>query len=223
MDKFDTTSSMSSSQEQQKSSPGGKSEEGGQGLRGLLSDFTQDTSMHGLGRVVSSRYLWLRGLWALFVLAAAGTALYNVANVVMTYSQYPVATVVSLEYTSKVAFPAVTVCNLNMLRKSQWEKNAFLSQLQNSDSDPTPTPLTPTPANTPTSQPGTTDADNDDYYDYSNYDYGDFFDPQEAVETDYKVQDYLRSLDKKKRQDFGHQLENMLIHCSYHIFNCSEL
>ena len=38
----------------------------------LLKKFAQETSMHGLGRVVSSRSLWLRVLWALLVLTGAG-------------------------------------------------------------------------------------------------------------------------------------------------------
>ena len=38
----------------------------------LLRAFAEDTSMHGLGRVASSRFLWLRVLWALLVLTGAG-------------------------------------------------------------------------------------------------------------------------------------------------------
>ncbi|XP_070190671.1 degenerin-like protein unc-105 [Littorina saxatilis] len=48
----------------------------------------------------------------------------------MSFLSYPVSTVVTLQFDDTVAFPAVTICNLNQMRKSQYEGNAKLNKLK---------------------------------------------------------------------------------------------
>lgn len=50
-----------------------------------------------------------------------GVAVYNIWTIGIAYSRWEVSTVVSLEYKSKLRFPAVTICNLNPVKKSSIE------------------------------------------------------------------------------------------------------
>ena len=45
-------------------------------------------------------------------------AVYHVTMVIMTYSRWPVSTLVTIEYNKELLFPAVTVCNINPIRRS---------------------------------------------------------------------------------------------------------
>ena len=45
-------------------------------------------------------------------------AVYHVTLVILQYQKWPVSTLVTIEYNKELLFPAVTVCNINPLRRS---------------------------------------------------------------------------------------------------------
>lgn len=49
--------------------------------------------------------------------------LYSLSKVITEYAGYPVDVIIKLEQKSDILFPAVTVCNINPTRKSQFENS----------------------------------------------------------------------------------------------------
>ncbi|GFR82969.1 acid-sensing ion channel 3 [Elysia marginata] len=86
----------------------------------ILRQFGSWTTMHGLGRAMSSgsgcsrRLLW----WLLLVLAATWSV-YNVHVMVADFRRYPKRTSLMSEYDNRLRFPAVSLCNLNRFRLSR--------------------------------------------------------------------------------------------------------
>ena len=51
--------------------------------------------------------------------------LYNTTRLTSLYLTYPVSVSVSVVTESRLQFPAVTVCNVNPVKKSAWNKFTF--------------------------------------------------------------------------------------------------
>ena len=83
--------------------------------------FASNTTLHGLRHVCHNDHsLWRRVVWLMFLCAAAGTYTYLVSISLRKYFSLPIKTVISQETPENgLTFPAVTVCNLNMLMKSK--------------------------------------------------------------------------------------------------------
>ncbi|XP_070189007.1 acid-sensing ion channel 1A-like [Littorina saxatilis] len=160
--------------------------EGGRSVGGLLKGFAEQTSMHGVARVAATDHhvVW-RVLWLTLVLPAGGWAVYNVYQILTLFSTYPVSTVVSVQYQTKVDFPAVTLCNLNTLRRSQYLENAdFLglrSDLSNGE------------VNT----------------------IGGALDFEEEQFQLNKIKEFLRKLPPEELHLTGHQISDMLLMCDF--------
>ncbi|GFR82037.1 acid-sensing ion channel 5 [Elysia marginata] len=84
----------------------------------MVKDFGGRTSMHGVSHAVGDGSVLRRLIWAALVIGFAVWATYNVSNVVKDYLSRPVLTSVKSDYQTKMAFPAVTFCNINRVRKS---------------------------------------------------------------------------------------------------------
>nr|XP_006826103.1 PREDICTED: acid-sensing ion channel 1-like [Saccoglossus kowalevskii] len=82
-------------------------------------EFSSDTTLHGLRYAVAEGVEpWRRFLWTvLLVIAVSATAVYMYLCWYKFFS-FPVNTVVTLTYKSKLRFPAITICNYNQYRKS---------------------------------------------------------------------------------------------------------
>ena len=55
--------------------------------------------------------------WILITLAAVGGLIYNAMMLFMTFFDYKVTVLVELRYQRELDFPAVTVCNMNPIKK----------------------------------------------------------------------------------------------------------
>ena len=51
-------------------------------------------------------------------------------KVFLLFASYPVVTVLDVRHERQLAFPAVTLCNLNVLRLSQYHDSALFQSLQ---------------------------------------------------------------------------------------------
>ncbi|XP_072820291.1 acid-sensing ion channel 3 isoform X3 [Vicugna pacos] len=86
--------------------------------------FASSCTMHGLGHVFGPGGLTLRrGLWAAAVLLSLATFLYQVAERVCYYREFHHETALEERESYRLTFPAVTLCNINPLRRSRLTPN----------------------------------------------------------------------------------------------------
>ena len=83
--------------------------------------FSSDTTLHGLRYVTDKSHSILRrGIWFIFLGAAATTYVYLVSISLNKFFSRPIKTVISQETpTGGLKFPAVTICNLNRFMRSK--------------------------------------------------------------------------------------------------------
>ncbi|XP_018886626.2 acid-sensing ion channel 3 isoform X4 [Gorilla gorilla gorilla] len=86
--------------------------------------FASNCSMHGLGHVFGPGSLSLRrGMWAAAVVLSVATFLYQVAERVRYYREFHHQTALDERESHRLIFPAVTLCNINPLRRSRLTPN----------------------------------------------------------------------------------------------------
>ncbi|XP_075406360.1 acid-sensing ion channel 3 [Tenrec ecaudatus] len=86
--------------------------------------FASSCTLHGLGHVFAPGGLTLRrGLWATAVLLSLAAFLYQVAERVRYYGEFHHETALDERESHLLTFPAVTLCNLNPLRRSRLTPN----------------------------------------------------------------------------------------------------
>lgn len=84
----------------------------------LYQNFSENTSLHGVGKTVI-RGGWRRIVWLLLVLSSIAWSMHQFVYILQDFYTYPVTSVVSVTHQSYIRFPAVTICNLNKLRRSK--------------------------------------------------------------------------------------------------------
>ena len=86
--------------------------------------YIESTSANGVVRIFQGKSIIRRVFWLIIILTAAGVSLYNIINLIQFLSSSPISTAVSITRKNTQTFPAVTVCNLNGLRRGALdEKN----------------------------------------------------------------------------------------------------
>ncbi|RMX43030.1 hypothetical protein pdam_00001790 [Pocillopora damicornis] len=80
--------------------------------------FVESSTLHGLQHVFGGRTLARRVIWALFLLLGIGWFSLQTQKLLTKYFSYPVTTKVTLVYEDNPEFPAVSICNFNMFRRS---------------------------------------------------------------------------------------------------------
>ena len=78
--------------------------------------YIESTTAHGVVRIFTGKSITRRLFWLVIVLVAAGGCLYNISDRISFLVSAPTSTTISLSRRNNVAFPAVTVCNLNRFR-----------------------------------------------------------------------------------------------------------
>ena len=92
------------------------------GYRGIVSNFAETATIHGVGHCVCSKSRSRRYVWLLIFLCGVGAWTYNVYLNFSKLLEHGVATKGSLRYTSSLPFPAVTICNINTVKRSKAAK-----------------------------------------------------------------------------------------------------
>lgn len=87
-----------------------------------ISQWLDNTSIHGIVHVFKAQSPLRRILWALIFLTASGYCLYNIIERSIHYGNFPTSTAVSVEVNTSLQFPSVTVCNLNPFPKDLVER-----------------------------------------------------------------------------------------------------
>lgn len=89
-----------------------------------IVNFAGSCTLHGLSHVFVPGPFTLRRLaWTLALLASVGIFLYQVAERVQYYQEYHHVTMLDEEEGQRLAFPAVTFCNYNRIRRSRLTRN----------------------------------------------------------------------------------------------------
>eukprot|EP00057_Strongylocentrotus_purpuratus_P029394 XP_011683868.1 PREDICTED: amiloride-sensitive sodium channel subunit alpha-like [Strongylocentrotus purpuratus] len=105
-----------------------------EGTQKIVKEFVDNATTHGIPRVLNASRPWhSRLFWCVVTLILAGVFLYQGSMLVFSFINRPTTTKISIITKSKLEFPAVTICNLNMLRRSmlkgtRFEKLAALDQ-----------------------------------------------------------------------------------------------
>ena len=80
--------------------------------------FVESSTLHGLLHVFSSSTRTRRFLWAVLLLLAMMWFSFQSFKLIEKYYSYRVTTKVSLKYDPMPTFPAVTICNFNVFKRS---------------------------------------------------------------------------------------------------------
>ena len=97
-----------------------------------FSNWLDDTTIHGTVKVFKAKSFLRRFLWSFIFLAAIGGCLFNIVDRIRIFSGRPSTTTISLATQSNgIPFPAVTVCNLNFLRRSTAEMYSLTNVIDN--------------------------------------------------------------------------------------------
>ncbi|XP_036885385.1 acid-sensing ion channel 3 [Sturnira hondurensis] len=86
--------------------------------------FASSCTLHGLGHVFGpGRLTPRRGLWAMAILLSLAAFLYQVVERVRYYGEFHHETALDERESHRLTFPAVTLCNINPLRRSRLTPN----------------------------------------------------------------------------------------------------
>lgn len=89
--------------------------------RSRFKKYIQSTTTHGVVYIFIGKSKFRRLFWLVIVLTAGIGCLFNVSNRIIFLANGPTSTTVSVVEADSVDFPAVTLCNLNLIRKSYLE------------------------------------------------------------------------------------------------------
>ena len=83
--------------------------------------YIQSTPTHGVVHIFIGKSIIRRIFWLLIVLVAASYCLYNISDRIRYLSSNPTSTTTSLVQHESLEFPAITICNLNSVKRSYLE------------------------------------------------------------------------------------------------------
>ncbi|KAK3083686.1 hypothetical protein FSP39_001469 [Pinctada imbricata] len=215
----------------------------------LWGRFAEKTSMQGCAYIYTARVWYARLLWILLLLAAIGGMIFHLYYLTNQYIAFPKVTKMTLNF-SNLPFPAVTICNTNIIRLSQLNKtDQVIQDLVNKTN-----PKKFNPKNHRNAKgffpPPPEDVGGDiggsmrrrkrfvDLFDNLDFDlpypkvddYEYFYDgdhnnappprdSQSKMEKHFRYM-YMSKSDRNKRIEVGHQIQDMLISCSFDGYKC---
>lgn len=91
----------------------------------VLNDFADSTTAHGLPRVISEGKWYWKIFWFLVFAGATYVFCRQAWDILQDYRSNPVNTNIKIQTRTYVDFPAVTVCNMNRMRRSKMVGTRF--------------------------------------------------------------------------------------------------
>ncbi|KAH7968657.1 hypothetical protein HPB52_010513 [Rhipicephalus sanguineus] len=202
----------------------------------LNRQFAERCTAHGFNRIASTHRL-RRMLWVVIVVVAVGGFLYHISFLTSNYFSYPIMTATEEVHAEELHFPAITVCNLNLLRKSTFED--YLKDIAAKAGYPTTgftTTTSPDGGASRTAHGKTRDMFSPTTKGYSNTNgnsggSGDEDDSELCYKTVDEFLKSSRTMDlsdmwmnfiatKDQLQKFGHQANDLVVQCTYNARNC---
>ena len=82
-----------------------------------FTKYVESTTAHGVVRIFSGKSTIRRLFWAVIFLGAMAGCLYNISNRIIFLLGNPTSTTLQLVSEENLTFPAVTICNINSVRR----------------------------------------------------------------------------------------------------------
>lgn len=92
--------------------------------------YIRASTAHGVVNIFIGKSYIRRALWLIIVLASASGCLYNCVDRIRFLASAPTATAITLDRRQEINFPAVTICNLNMLSRDYLEELGLIDIVQ---------------------------------------------------------------------------------------------
>ncbi|XP_062568259.1 acid-sensing ion channel 3-like [Saccostrea cucullata] len=89
----------------------------GKSLGKIFRRFAEKTAMQGPGYIRESKKWYAKAAWSILLLTTMGWMTYHLVFLIAHYLEKPVQTTISLGF-NKLHFPSVTVCNVNVVKLS---------------------------------------------------------------------------------------------------------
>ena len=86
-------------------------------FKSSLKQLAATTTVHGIPKIVTSKFVYQKVLWTLLFLLTFGYLIFQLSQLTSDYLSRPIKTKVSLQFES-LRFPAITICNMNPVKKS---------------------------------------------------------------------------------------------------------
>ena len=94
----------------------------------IVEEFVDHATAHGLPRVLNVQLsVFTRVFWCVVTLFLFVIMLFQGTKLVISYVRHPTSTKISIVTKSSLDFPSVTLCNLNMLRRSRLNGQCYIS------------------------------------------------------------------------------------------------
>ncbi|XP_078662477.1 uncharacterized protein LOC144906232 [Branchiostoma floridae x Branchiostoma belcheri] len=87
-------------------------------IKVITAEFTSTTTAHGVSRIGDAATFGTKLLWWTIFLAAFSLFAFQAYSLIMMYFDYPVVVKIKVVDTKHMAFPSVTICNNNRLKRS---------------------------------------------------------------------------------------------------------
>ncbi|KAG0419213.1 hypothetical protein HPB47_004269 [Ixodes persulcatus] len=188
----------------------------------LNKHFAERCTAHGFSRIASTGDNSLRRLiWIIIVIVAVGGFLYHISFLTSNYFSYPIMTATEEVHAEELHFPAITVCNLNIMRKSSFDD--YLKDVAAKSGFP---------ITTTTERPyGSLKTKTKDLFSPTTKGYSYDDDTEVCYKT---VEEFLktsRTMDlsdmwmnfiatKEHLVKFGHKANDLVVQCTYNARNC---
>ena len=96
----------------------------------VLDEYSGVTTAHGVPRIITSKSILSKLFWACVTLAALGLFLWQGSLLLFDFQGHPYTTQIDVVTQTEVQFPAVTVCNMNKMRRSAMVGTRFESLIE---------------------------------------------------------------------------------------------
>ncbi|XP_071508946.1 uncharacterized protein [Diadema antillarum] len=94
-------------------------------LNRLIENFVNTTTAHGIPNIYRSKSTMQRAFWTLAVLVCLSAFVLEGTRLIKTFLSYPYSTRNDIVSMSELEFPAVSICNVNMMRRSMLANTRF--------------------------------------------------------------------------------------------------
>ena len=91
--------------------------------KNLVSHFADDTSAHGFHSLKHARSKLGKICWSLCILAIWSVCIYQTSKTIARYFKYSTKTQVQIKASKDAIYPALSLCNLNPIKKSLYHEN----------------------------------------------------------------------------------------------------
>lgn len=78
-----------------------------------LREWAAKTTGHGLPQLVSSKRLYQKIIWLVFILISFSLCSFMITKSIVRYLEHDVTTRIRVEHQENIVFPAISFCNLN--------------------------------------------------------------------------------------------------------------